>query len=537
MSEEHPTKVEQKEQVVNGPQTNIAGDVHGPVLSGEFDGPVAAGNGDAVDLRGAQGTVYKPSGPVFVNSVIQFLDEKLFKRLGLEQRLGFGLLVVLIIGGFLGLYLVIRSKQPTQISGSFRIAVAGFTEVRNGRPYKSKLGMEIAQQIYVDLERRLMDQDITFVVWGPDQVGSVKGKNRDERAIEAEQLANHHSADMVVYGVIDTTSFYWEISPEFYVAAKNFYEAEEIISTGQETEEIAGMHQVEEQIAGMHQLGETFKVIGGNTTETRVAINDELIPRVNILSRITIGLVRFSLKKFEKALYTFLELENECVKIKGDAEVKANAEEQTGPETEICGLDVRGKELLYLLIGNSGMKAKELDLAESYYQKALTEDSEYSRAYVGLAGVYYLRGLEYFEFPNVQDIDPYMLHQAIVKYEKALAASYQPPLSDIATKVHLGLGQCYTALALYGEQERVNDAIEEFRQVIEEYGDGDNPRVREFAAEAYARLGFIYAVVGYNDVAIANYKSAVQLLYDYPERQLLYEGQIQKLEENTNDVP
>jgi hypothetical protein len=37
--------------------------VQGPVLSGTFDGPVAIG-GEAVDMRGAQGAIYKPSGPV-----------------------------------------------------------------------------------------------------------------------------------------------------------------------------------------------------------------------------------------------------------------------------------------------------------------------------------------------------------------------------------------------------------------------------------------------------------------------------------------
>lgn len=48
-----------------GPETNIAGPVQGSVLSGQFDGPVAAGAGaEAVDLRGATGSIYKPSGPV-----------------------------------------------------------------------------------------------------------------------------------------------------------------------------------------------------------------------------------------------------------------------------------------------------------------------------------------------------------------------------------------------------------------------------------------------------------------------------------------
>jgi len=59
-----PTGVDQRGQEVHGPQTNVAGDVSGPVLSGAFQGPVATGGGEAVDLRGTQGAVYKPAGPV-----------------------------------------------------------------------------------------------------------------------------------------------------------------------------------------------------------------------------------------------------------------------------------------------------------------------------------------------------------------------------------------------------------------------------------------------------------------------------------------
>jgi len=56
--------VDQRGQTVHGPQTNIAGDVHGPVLSGQFDGPVAVGGGEAVDFRASQGAIYKPSSAV-----------------------------------------------------------------------------------------------------------------------------------------------------------------------------------------------------------------------------------------------------------------------------------------------------------------------------------------------------------------------------------------------------------------------------------------------------------------------------------------
>jgi hypothetical protein len=58
------TALDQRGQRVHGPQTNIAGDVQGPVLSGQFDGPVAVGNGEAVDMRGSRGALYKPAGPI-----------------------------------------------------------------------------------------------------------------------------------------------------------------------------------------------------------------------------------------------------------------------------------------------------------------------------------------------------------------------------------------------------------------------------------------------------------------------------------------
>jgi hypothetical protein len=54
------TAFDQRGQTVHGPQTNVAGDMN---LSGTFQGPVAVG-GEAVDQRGSQGAIYKPSGPV-----------------------------------------------------------------------------------------------------------------------------------------------------------------------------------------------------------------------------------------------------------------------------------------------------------------------------------------------------------------------------------------------------------------------------------------------------------------------------------------
>ena len=52
--------IDQRGQVVQGHQTNIAGNVQGSVFSGQFSGPVAMG-GEAVDMRGSTGAIYKPT--------------------------------------------------------------------------------------------------------------------------------------------------------------------------------------------------------------------------------------------------------------------------------------------------------------------------------------------------------------------------------------------------------------------------------------------------------------------------------------------
>jgi formylglycine-generating enzyme required for sulfatase activity len=56
-----PSRIFSQPQQQVDHQTNIAGDMRGPALSGKFGGPAAAGGGDAVDLRGSQGAMYKPT--------------------------------------------------------------------------------------------------------------------------------------------------------------------------------------------------------------------------------------------------------------------------------------------------------------------------------------------------------------------------------------------------------------------------------------------------------------------------------------------
>lgn len=446
MTDSEKKKQKQSPQVVHGPQTNIDGDVHGLVLSGVFNAPVILKN---------------------------FLSEKVFKRLGLEQRAGFALLAVLIVGVGLGLYFALRLRQPTQMAGDFRIAVAGFAE--KGKSRKSELGMQIAQDVYVHLEENFADMALDFrvTIWGPDQVGRIGGKDRDERAKAAEQIAESIGADIVVYGSVDTTNTLWQINPEFYVAIENFYEAEEVV--------------------GQYEIGAPFTVIGGSDARTRLEVNDNLAPRIEVLSRITAGLARYAFHHFELALETFKA-----------AEAVEGIEEETGI-----------KQVLYLLVGNAAGKSDDLKTSERYYLQAQELDPDYARVYAGLGNVRYVQAVDAYAEGMIETALT-LLEESVSYYQRALSAPIRPALSDIESKVHFGLGRAYLMQAIISEGD-MGRAAQELAWVVAEYDQNHAERLRERAAEAHKLLGLIYRLNGRDEQSIAEYEQAIALIQDIPQ--------------------
>jgi hypothetical protein len=426
-----------------------------------YNGPIADGDGDgdAIDARNSQGALIKPQGPVTqyfapVFKLVQAIDEKVLKRIGLEQRLGFALLAILTIGVGVGLYFLLRPRQLSKMVGDFRIAVTGFTV--HGNPKEFEIGEEFAYGVYLHLEQTFNEfSDFGIVVWGPDKVDNVKGTDAASRAVSADELAKRIGADMIIYGVVDVSDAgVWTVTPEFYLVAENFHMAEEV--------------------TGQHELGTPIVIRGRGNPADRRNISNEFASRTQALSYIAMGLADYANRDFEKALASFQS-----------AERVSNWE------------DEQGKQVLYLLIGNAAGRAGNLTLSESYHSRSLTLDPEYARAYVGLAGVYYMQALKPYEETNdpmETDID--LLNRSIETYRTALDAKHQPALSDISAKVHFGLGQCYFALVYADAEPYFDAAIDEFTMVIQAYADGANPRIREITAESHARLALIYDLSG-----------------------------------------
>ncbi|MGB1252503.1 MAG: effector-associated domain EAD1-containing protein, partial [Candidatus Promineifilaceae bacterium] len=130
------------------------------------------------------------------NQLLKQLDPSDFKYTPIAStstpkhiRLAIGILVFATISSLI--YLTLFSQKPQQMSGDFRIAVAGFTEQSPSVSSNSRIGMELAESVSLLLQKNIDEVHLDFImtIWGPERVRIIEGGNEIERAIAAAQLA------------------------------------------------------------------------------------------------------------------------------------------------------------------------------------------------------------------------------------------------------------------------------------------------------------------------------------------------------------
>ncbi len=378
-----------------------------------------------------------------------------------------------------------KEDLPAYMTGDFRVAVAGFSS--QGQVAKG-LGEAIAQNIKERLEENIKEAEIDFsiVVWGPELAGEVKGSDAAARSQSASTLAEKIQADIVLYGSVKDLGDELEITPEFYVSAKNFYQLEEI--------------------TGQHNLGEPFNIQNYEDFRDRITANNTLSARAQALAQMVIGMSYLSLQDYPRAL-----------------EILQSAD---GIQT---WQDEEGKQVLYLLMGTAAVREDDLLQAEQYFKKSLAIEPDYSRALLGLSNIYYRKALLPIEnTDDPQTLDVNLIIEAINLLTRAVESPNQPPSSDIGAKYHFELGQNYFMMAYGGFIADFEPALNEFKIVISEYGEGANPRLKDRAAEAHARIGLIYALEGKLDFAVGEYQTALELTAD-PKRKQIFEDRLNQL--------
>lgn len=408
------------------------------------------------------------------------------RRITIGGVIGFALALIGLIANLeqLGLF----PRQPERMSGDFRIAVAGF--VASTPTGDSVFGIDLAESTVMRLQEAFSEvqKDYIVTIWGPDRVGLVKGNSPEERNISAARISDLLGADMVVYGTTSIQDNITVVLPQFYLSTERFHEAGEI--------------------TGSYKFGKQIPILGRGSVSDRIEASKELTYRIQVLSRVAVGLSYYAVNDHHKALGHF----------------------QTA-ELTLRPQDDSVRQILLLLSGNAVTRVGNLDLAEEKYQQALRIDSQYARAFLGLGDVYYLKAQSGFvKSQDPKDINMEMLDVAAEFYEKAAVAESQFAFSDITTKTHFGLGQIRLTQAYSGVNDEIDAAIREFEFVIDEYEQTGNPRIRRLAAESHARLGLIFELLDDRPEAASRYRMASSLLENDPERQTHYEDRARRIE-------
>ncbi len=383
-----------------------------------------------------------------------------------------GFLAVIFIALLVGFALLllfnpdIRDRVfPQPMQGRFNIAVAGF--VANDSSLESFRTLA-AQEIASELKHQFEKSDVRIEIWDANRTGKIEGDTAEARAIAAARRANEINAHIIVYGTVFKSGDLTIVVPEFYLVNQNFFASQEL--------------------TGQYELGGPIKLPEYDPFAKGTKLGDELVTRTHAFVRISTGLAYGLDAKYERAQQEF----------------------QTALEV-MDKSDTKGKQVLYLLIGNLLVVQKKLDEAKAMYEQALALDNEYARPYLGLGNIAVLQTLK----PGVHADDARrLLAEAEKNFLYARNAKHQPALSDIESKVHFGLGQVQMIRKLAGQLSDFVPAIAEYQAVITDFETNKNLRLTWYAAEAHARLGAIALVEKRCDEAKKQYTIAKSLHED-----------------------
>jgi tetratricopeptide (TPR) repeat protein len=391
---------------------------------------------------------------------------------------------------------IIRCVFPIPMDPGFNIVVNQFTVVGKDVPMLfSQDGLAVADYIYRQLNYNIRDLDLgePYHIQPPEHTCLIKGDSKSVREANAAALAKKINADIIVYGVIQAGDDLASFSPEFYVNYKSFQEAAEI--------------------TGQHEFGDALSIVlPFQYTKFNPTDNPELSARIQALSSVTIGLSYYSIDNFEEASKYFLQAET----TKGWPELP-------------------GKEMVYLLLGNTGnrrysaeqstpyaLRAPYLEEALTNYNQALKLNSEFARAMVGKAGTLYLQALGDPADNRFTELDLVKLDEAMGLYNTAIKFIAAPDSADIKTKIHFGRAKIYLALYLRALETNgdstppLSMADSEFKAVLKEYDDGNgNVRIANLAGHSYAFLGKIARVQKKYDEAIDLTIKAITIVSPY----------------------
>jgi len=384
----------------------------------------------------------------------------------------------------------------TRMTGEFNIAVVPFMELKGDKLVATDEGTQVAAIFASRLNTTAKDiftaENINTVVRGPgpSALPALDAQSADILDQKVESLSEQIGAQIVIYGLIEHQDYNrMLITPKFYLSPETFGGAEELL--------------------GSHTLGEPIVV----QANTQINANRNLQIRTNVISLVLEGLVAYIDEDYNSSLEYF----GRAIDLRSDPNTLA---------------------VIYMLIGNTSAKSAQMMLiqgetsegsdrlsaAENAYNSALQIDPEYARAYLGLSGIEHIRGI----YPSQKsgsfgDLDLASIQREEQFITEAEYATNKSPSADIDIKVTFARAQINLLYATYAglNPQRMNDAMIGYNQVVQAYGNGNNPRLRELAASAFSGLGVVDRLEGKSAQAIEDTRHALELTL-IPSRRALY---------------
>jgi tetratricopeptide (TPR) repeat protein len=407
--------------------------------------------------EGERDTILQRAGD-YATQIGKVVGNVVFQITILTPKTALIILGALTIASVIGYYLYSMAQKPARMTGDFNIAVAQFGEVTDEGIVSSALATQISKLLfdYLDSEYKATDFGLNV------QVAHKKiGILTEDR--EAEQLAYDIDADVVIYGSIYVTGDEAMLSPKFYVAEQP------------DALELTGQHQLAFPIQ--------FEI---SSLGFQDQVNAELRSRASILVHFTQGLVYRSADRLDAASDSFQEAIDEA--------------ERYGP--------FDGKETLYLFAAETTRLQKDFGGAAEYLDRALSLNPEYARAYIARGNIYYDQALQ-------ASHDDTMLGQALTEYKRALEARDHAPGAYIREKANSSMGNVYAVLAQKANDPKLYaQAIYYYDQVVSEYEQIKNERIRGIAAIAYFGLGAVYERQEDYAQAVTAYQQCIEITDD-----------------------
>jgi tetratricopeptide (TPR) repeat protein len=337
----------------------------------------------------------------------------------------------------------------------------------------------------------------------PAQFPAIEGDAPADQAADARGRAKEIDADVVVYGTLATDATSTTLQPRLYLADR--------------------IRRGVDELTGDHRLGAPVPLPGNPEDQPWLVgtLVDQLVVRTRALAELTVGLWHYHADQPQQAIQRFERA------------------------ARMPGWDRRqGKELLYVFLGNAAERqgaqwqrqgrrvaaGRSFDQALRYFQEALAIDSEYARAWYGIAETQFLQ-LD-LDCP-IGRTDPGRLAQVVRGLQRAQRATHRPVLADIDTKVAFGLGRAYVCMSLAEVSDRREQAQQQLGQAIQAFEAGDKDtqlRIQQVAAEAYGQLGLL--AFAYPDTpdatqrlhqAVPAYRRAIELSQDRPNRLTVFQ--------------